>query len=194
MILAATAWHTNADMVLDLRTLGYLNPEDRILDPTYGKGIWWKKWKPAKLVVSAHDFTKLPYASNVFDVATFDPPYVSKGGRKTSGIIEVMDDRYGQVDCPATPQLLQDLINDGLREMNRVVRHRGLVLVKCKDYISSGKLFPGTHHTLCTALELGMRYKDRFEHLSGVGPQPPGRRQIHARRNFSTLLVLEVRK
>jgi hypothetical protein len=75
-------------------------------------------------------------------------------------------------------------------------RPNGVVLVKCKDYIWSGRLFPGTHHTLVHAIELGFTLEDRLEHLSGTGPQPKtnpdgsARGQFHARRNLSTLLVL----
>lgn len=36
---------------------------------------------------------------------------------------------------------------------------------------------------------LGGRKVDRFEYLKPFRPQPAGRRQISARRNYSTLLV-----
>ena len=39
------------------------------------------------------------------------------------------------------------------------------------------------------AVELGSRLVDQL-HLPSYRPQPAGRRQIHARRNYSTLLVL----
>lgn len=81
-----------------------------------------------------------------------------------------------------------------LAEVARVVRHRGLVLVKCQDYITSGRLWPGTHHTTTRGLELGLRLVDRLEYLTSPRPQPSGRRQVHARRNLSTLLVWEVRR
>ena len=71
----------------------------------------------------------------------------------------------------------------------------GLILVKVQDYISSGKFFPGTHYTLTQALNLGCEIVDRFERTQPhPRPQPPGRRQVHARRNLSTLFVLRVPK
>ena len=198
-VLAATAWPTNADMILDLVRLGYLIETDRVLDPTHGLGRWWTKWRPHHLVTSdvdpnkeaqsTADFRDLPFPAESFDVVAYDPPYVCVGGRKTTGI-PGMFDRYGLTNAPTTPARLQRLVNDGLIECHRVVRRRGLILAKCQDYVWGGRLWIGTHHTLTTALSLGMELVDRLEHLSGVRPQPGGRRQVHARRNFSTMLVL----
>lgn len=192
--MAATRWATNAHLIADCARLGYLRAEWITLDPTYGSGTWWKQWRPDLLTVhnrdlDGSDFRSLPcWDDNTFDAIAYDPPYVSKGGRATSGIKE-MDRRYGQEDAPATPALLQDLINDGLTEMARIVKPKGIVLVKCQDYISSGKLWIGTHHTLCHALDLGFTVIDRMEMVTSPRPQPPDRRQVHARRNLSTLLV-----
>jgi hypothetical protein len=91
----------------------------------------------------------------------------------------------------------QLLLNAGLEECIRVVENRGLVLVKCMDYISGGNFFPGTHYTLTHAFTQGCRIVDRLEHLGTPGPQPTTnldgspRRQVHARRNLSTLFVFQ---
>ena len=62
-----------------------------------------------------HDFRSMPFDDNSFDVVAYDPPYAAKGGRDTS-TIDDMDARFGLHDAPATPALLQDLIDDGLTE------------------------------------------------------------------------------
>lgn len=203
-ILAAQQWKNNAELVADLFELGYLDDDVAVLDPTFEGGKWWTVRTPAQLVghrfgdqvlgddgeLRPWDFTDTHYPDDYFDRIAYDPPYVAKGGRKTSGIVE-MDERYGQVDCPATPALLQELIDNGLTEMHRICRPDGLVFVKCQDYVSSGKLWPGSHLTLTHALELDFELVDRLEHVKAApGPQPPGRRQVHARRNVSTLFVL----
>jgi hypothetical protein len=197
-ILAATAWPTNGHLIADVFGLyRYMIGEDPdVLDPTYGKGNWWTIHRPTRLTAPVRadgwDFTAMPGEwTNRFDVVAYDPPYVSVGGRKTTGIAD-MHDAYGLTDAPATPALLQALINDGLNECTRVTRPGGLILVKCQDYISSGKLWIGTHHTLTHALSLGLELVDRLEHHGGVRPQPTGRRVMHARRNLSTLFVLGV--
>jgi tRNA G10 N-methylase Trm11 len=194
-VLAANHWHTNAALILDVVKLGYLRSEWHTLDPTWGRGLWWTLWRPDSLVrhdkytLDDVDFTFLPEPDETFDAVAFDPPYVCMGGRKTTTIPEFYD-RFGLFDAPKSPALLQELIDAGLAEMHRVVKHKGIVLVKCKDYVSSGKLFLGTHHTLTAALNLGFECLDRFEYIarqSGVQSQAA---QVHARRNLSTLFVL----
>ncbi len=192
-VLAAHNWPSNAELILDCSRLGYLQDDWLTLDPTFGKGVWWQLWKPKQLValnrkLDGSDFRKLDYPDNHFDAIAFDPPYCSKGGRSTSGITK-MDERYGQDDAPATPALLQDLINDGLTEMHRLAKPGAIVLTKSMDYVSSGQLWEGTYLTRKHAEELGFKAVDRFEHVGHPGPQPPGRRQVHARRNLSTLYV-----
>lgn len=125
----------------------------------------------------------------------------SKGGRDTSGIVE-MDDRYGLKDAPKTPFAVQCTINDGLRELKRVVRPGGLILAKCQPYISSGKFWAGTHKTWAYAMSLGYEQVDEFVHVGHYRPQPSNRTradgqpavQQHARNNASTLFVFRVKK
>lgn len=195
LILAAHNWASNAELIQDCAALGYLNEDWNILDPTYGKGNWWKLWWPRALVkhdmaLDGTDFRKLPYADNTFDAITYDPPYVSVGGRKTTGM-STMYEAYGLIDAPSSPAELQVLINDGLTEMYRLVKKGGYVLVKNQDYVSSGKLWIGTHWTLSHALELGFTCQDRLEHMGKSRPQPSHARQLHARRNLSTMFVLK---
>ena len=64
------------------------------------------------------------------------------------------------------------------------------------DYISSGKLWLGVHHTLNHALTLPVEVEAIYTHVGKAGPQPQvnrdgsPRRQLHPRNNASTLLVL----
>lgn len=227
-VLAATRWPTNAHLIEDVARLGYLKPTDHVLDPTYGNGVWWKRWTPEALVVPPEgtDFTRLPYDPSTFDAVAFDPPYVATGGRSTTGMVDFAQ-RYGLTDAPRNPALLQRMIDVGLAECRRVVRwpqrrvtDGGVVLVKCQDYVSGGRLWLGTHHTITAALALDFEVVDRLERIGSPRPQPSGRTrecsvclgagagptgwpcvpcdatgrvgtvQQHARRNLSTLLVL----
>ncbi len=151
-VLAAGAWPTNADLIADVARLGYLRKDWRTFDPTYGRGVWWEKWRLDELVIylrdiDGSDFRDLPEPADSFDAVAYDPPYVCVGGRKTSTLPDFQN-RYGLDDAPRTPAGVQALIEEGL------------------DLV------------------------DRFEHVTKIRPQPPGRRQVHARRNLSTLFIL----
>lgn len=194
-VLAAQHWASNAELIYDVACLGYLRKDDHVLDPTFQNGVWWKRFMPDHLTYHTReldptwDFRDMSrYGNDAFDVVAFDPPYVSKGGRSTSGIPE-MDERYGLTDAPSSPAGVQELINDGLAECNRVAKR--IVLVKCQSYISSGRFFPGDYQTWWHATyALGMPLIDRFVHVTKAPrPQPGGRRQVHARNNVSTLFV-----
>lgn len=204
LVRAVARWKTNGHLIADCVRLGYLRPEWETIDPTYGRGNWWTRWRPDQLTTHTRskdgsDFRNLPYRDNVFDAAAYDPPYVCPGGRKTS-TIKGMHKAYGMAD-PAftTPAELQEIMNAGLTEMARIVRPAkarkgpaGIVLMKCKDYVWSGNLWIGTHHTLVHALSLGLDVVDRLTHMGEPGPQSQ-KQQVHARQNASTMFVFRVR-
>lgn len=206
-VLRATYWKSNAELIEACFQLGHLREKWSTLDPTFGKGIWWKKRQPKRLtkhdlILDNTDFRNLPYEDQSFKQIAFDPPYVSIGGRKTSKIKEFYE-RFGLMGAPTSPALLQQLINDGLTEMHRLCKDKGIVLVKCQNYISSGKLHPGVYLTLKHAESLGFVLIDELLHIrKTAGPQPKNRtrkrkdgktvksKQKHARGNVSVLLVL----
>ena len=213
-VLSATAWRTNAELIAAIAPL-YLTRDMHTVDVTYGNGKWWTLWRPDQLV--AHDldptkgdgvdFTALPEADATYDLAAFDPPYVATGGRTTQGAAGVqMAHAFGMSSSGATPADNQALIDAGLAELYRVLRpvarssgrpRAGVALVKCQNYITSGRLWPGVPRTIAAAEAQGFRLEDIIEHLSAAGgPQPQTnpdgtpRRQMHTKRNNTTLLVL----
>lgn len=218
-VLAATYWPTNGHMIADLAKIGYLKKNLLTLDPTYGEGLWWTEWQPSEgklfdhdLKIDGHDFRNLPYRDNYFGQITYDPPYVSVGGRDTSNI-KVMYDAYGLRDAPTSPVKLQKLINEGLTEMYRLVRPArrlasgelsgGIVICKQMNYVSSGKLHLGIFHTMYHAWDLGFEIEAQLFHVrKSGGPQPQNRtkklkngkivksKQQHPHNNVSCALVL----
>lgn len=207
-VRAAHNWRNNGYLIKDIAKI-HFNRSMLTLDPTYGKGVWWQQWRPTilfdhDLALDGHDFRDLPYDDGLFDLITFDPPYVSTGGRDTTKIKEFYE-RYGLHGAPTTPGRLQLLINDGLDEMGRLVRrpsrgHKGgFVVVKSMDYVSSGKLWPGTFHTFEHATEeCGLVMVDRFIHYGEPRMQPKRKRadgkkvrQQHARNNYSVAFVFQ---
>lgn len=185
IIRSADTWRTNAELMATAAELGYLPAP--VLDLTYGRGLWWTRLPDLEVVDAAADFTALPHDDNAYPAVTYDPPYIAMGGRKSSGLPDFQD-RYGLAEAPRSPGELQTkLINPGLAEAARVANR--FVLVKSQNYISSGKLWMGTFHTRVAAAELGLTEVDHFVMVRAPGPQPGGRRQVHARQNYSTLIV-----
>lgn len=189
---------TNAQLVVDLVTLGYIAVDDVVLDPTYGLGRWWRDWMPDELIpldldrskspsgISA-DFTDLRWARTArYDVVTLDPPY-KLNGRPSKGGPADSDADYG-VDVYRTWQQRHALIVAGIHECARVLRPAGRLIVKCQDQVCSGKVRQQTRIFTEAAEAAGCRYVDEL-HVFGGRAQPSGRRQIHARRNYSTALV-----
>ena len=192
-VMAAHAWPTNAHMIEDVARLGYLRKEWRTLDPTYGRGNFWTRWRPDALVTSdiltGVDFRHLPHDDGAFQAVVFDPPY------KLNGTPSNPDIRYG-VGEKATRKERMDLIFDGLDECWRVLRHGGMLLVKCQDQVCGGKVRWQTDDITQQLAFLGMEKTDRLDFLTTPRPQPARTRadgevsgQHHARRNYSTLLV-----
>lgn len=189
-VLAAGPWKNNAEMILGVVELGYIREYDDVVDLTYGRGNWWKKYKPGSLAHSDRwDFTDLPHdLDDRFDVAVFDPPYVSTGGRKTSTIPD-FNDRYGVIDAPRNPYLMHHKNTLGLANAMRVVKPNGLILCKCMDYVSSGELMMASHWLWNEAMDMHLTVQDRFLLVGHARVQPKGRPQKHARNNFSTLYI-----
>jgi hypothetical protein len=79
------------------------------------------------------------------------------------------------------------MIKDGITECARVAKC--YLLVKCMDQISSGKYWSQTQIFTEHAESLGMKLIDVL-HVNGYRSQPKDRRQVHAHRDYSTLLVL----
>lgn len=193
--MLAVAARTNDQLIADVAQVGYLNREWRTLDPTYGAGVFWKLWRPraSKFVACdlvPHkspfgrpvDFRDLPWRARSFRVVVFDPPYKLNGTPD-----EKIDERYG-VHIPTRWRDLMQLCRDGLVEACRV--SRDLVLMKCQDQVCSGKVRWQTRDFADVAAACGFGLRDRFDNLS-YRPQPADRRQVHARHNTSTLLVLQ---
>ena len=186
-IVAAHTWGSNADLITQAcLPLGYVHASRPTLDPTYGYGSWWTGFRPDDL--RAHDldpdksplepadFRDLPYSSEMFRCIAYDPPYVSVGGRDTSGTGEHLD-RYRLVDAPTTPAELQDLMDAGASEMARLLavwdpKHPSYLLYKAQNYISNGSFWDGIYRVCDHAKKIGLRQVDQFEMVGRTGAQP----------------------
>lgn len=191
-VLSAQRWRSNAHLIADVATLGYL--DGTVLDVTYGLGVFWQQWQPDELTAcdldvakspfgKSVDFTQLPFDDHSFDVVVFDPPY-KLNGTPTHGV----DSRYG-VHERTTWQDRHVLIHKGIDECARVARR--FVLLKCMDQVVSGRKRWQTIEFTNYATQKGLHLVDRFDLLVNPRPQPANRRQVHSQGNYSTLLVFK---
>lgn len=142
-IMAVTRYQTNADLIVDVKKLGIFKPGDRVLDATYGNGVWWRKFTPDILFTSdlyegnpqfRFDFCHMPFVSESFDVVAYDPPYKLNG----TGTNRV-DQPYG-VHIPGTREERIQLMRDGFVELSRLVARGGFILVKCQNQVNGGRV------------------------------------------------------
>lgn len=183
----------NAQMIADAQKLGYIG--DRVLDMTYGKGRFWKTAKrPLHFTTNDldrtaeatfhYDFTALPVDwDDYFDTVVFDPPYKLNG----TGGSHPSDAGYGVADSTNTASRI-GLIRMGLNEAYRVCAPKGHIIVKCQDQVVSGRKYWQTMEIAEMGHELGVRLEDML-HVRSYRPQPPGRRQVHSRCDYSTALI-----
>lgn len=187
-IKAIGTWRTNGELIADVARLGYISEDSYTLDPTYGLGNWWTHFRPHQLVthdlkLDGVDFRRLPHQDETFDVVAYDPPYKLNGTPTPE-----VDDRYG-VGEPTHWQDRLILMQVGLKECLRVVRRRGYVLAKCQDQVCSGRVVWQTAMMADAAFDYGAAAWVDHLLMPGGRPQPAGRRQVHAHRNYSSLLV-----
>lgn len=213
-------WLTNAELMVDVAQLGYL--DGRVLDPTWGLGNFWTLFRPRKLV--AHDPFTLDgigvydlvnhHRWESFDSVIVDPPYRLNGRPDPA-----FDGRYGTQERMSVKKRME-LVLDCALIATAFSRH--YALVKCMDQVVSGNVRWQTREvTDLLEAETDFKLIDRFDMLGGR-PQPSKRtkkcpenckgtggvnwstckscdgsgrvpsEQQHANRNASTLLVFEL--
>lgn len=177
-----------------------------IADVTYGTGVFWREVPKGQYKLHATDISmgvdcrKLPYAAGSMDCVVLDPPYMEGLFRKNvsnlagSGTHATFREKYsnGQPteEGPKWHQAVLDLYFRAGQESHRVLKHGGVLIVKCQDEVSANRQRL-THVEIINYYEkLGFYSKDLFV---VVRPNRPGvsriKRQVHARKNHSYFLV-----
>lgn len=193
-IMAFGAWKTNAELVVACRDLGYLDDEHIVWDTTYGKGAFWRRWRPRYLFGSDLDPAKCssihidpvdvrrpPFQPRAMHHIVFDPPYKLNGRPDP-----VVDERYGVAERVNRAGRM-DIITGGVTALADILGD-GYLLVKCMDQVNGGRVRWVTDDVTDAARAGGLTKVDRLD-MPSYRPQPAGRRQVHARRNVSTMLV-----
>ena len=190
---------TNADLIAAIAPL-YIKPDALVVDATYGKGTFWKKYRPERLVahdlytVDGVDFRQQPEADASVDVGVFDPPYTSTGTASKSTVPDLYN-RYGLGAVKGWKALFE--MNAGGLKSSPVPLHPGAyLLVTTGDYVESGKRRWGRQHAVTTCAALGLEQVDEIVHVRRrPGPQPrlnldgTPRRQRTSRQAHTFLLI-----
>ena len=199
-MILSVQYGNNDDLIAEAAKLWIL-PDDHVVDVTYGRGTFWKKYKhPGKF--TAHDLfvgdgvdlRSLPERDSSVDVVVLDPPYIPGGKRLTTTVPDFWD-RYGLDSGPTTPIEVKELLVDGINEAARILVPGGRLFVKCMDYVAAGQLQMSSHDVVSSGIDAGLHVTDYFVHVTGKGLEGRNkdgsvRAQLRSRRAHSFLYVL----
>ena len=184
----------------------------KIADVTWGKGVFWKKVPENQYEVLPSDIATgidcrdLPYEDESLDCVVLDPPYMEGFYRKKnshkagSGTHSAFSEAYSNGD-----EKNDDSQNNGTKkwhaavtdmyfkagfEAHRVLKKKGILIVKCQDEVSAGKQWL-THVEIINEYEKYDFYsKDLFIIVRANKPSVSRlKRQVHARKNHSYFLI-----
>lgn len=174
------------------------------LDPTYGRGSFYSPadikpptfaydnnseltsatTSPAtyRKVVQLGDATQLPHPDGSIASIMFDPPFL-----RTTGKGSVLKDRFGSYP---SMNALWKFYAKAIWEFCRVLKPKGVLIVKCQNTVMSGKQWWSVNYLRNLASEYGLVLIDEFvllaKHRMG---QHNLKKQRHARKYHSYFLV-----
>jgi hypothetical protein len=180
----------------------YVRPGSVVADVTYGKGVFWRNVAPGAYKLRATDIQdgvdcrKLPYKNGKLDCVVFDPPYMhSPGGTAHTSTHAAFETHYrnnlcGNQTTSKYHEAVLDLYKDGGREAYRILKNKGVFIVKCQDEVCANRQ-RFTHVEIMRAYEeIGFVAEDLFVIVRSNRPGVSRMvRQVHARKNHSYFLV-----
>lgn len=182
--------------ILDL----YVAPGSTVADVTYGKGVFWRHVPVDRYgllpsdIQSGVDCRDLPYDDGGIDCVVLDPPYMhSPGG--SAHTESPFEDHYrnngsGNRTSSKYHEAVLELYRDAGKEAYRVLRDRGVLIVKCQDEVCSNRQ-RFTHIEIIAAYaDMGFIAEDLFIAMRNNRPGVSRAvRQVHARKNHSYFVV-----
>lgn len=199
--LVVSAYAQGNDQVFP-RVLGlYVKPGSVVADVTFGKGVFWRRIPPDAYDLRASDIRDgvdcrdLPYQDSEIDCGVLDPPYMhSPGGTAHEGHrpfeSHYRNNATGNRTGSKYHEAVLDLYLGAGQEAHRVLRDRGVLIVKCQDEVCANRQ-RFTHVEIVTAYEsMGFVAEDLFVVVRNNRPGVSRViRQVHARKNHSYFLV-----
>lgn len=201
----------NAEVFPNILKL-YVPINSKIADVTYGKGVFWKNVAKDDYELSATDVSmgidcrNLPYEKESFDAVVLDPPYMEGFYRKfskqkaASGTHSAFAEAYsngneknGDTENSGTKKwhaAVTDMYFKAGKEAHRILKKKGILIVKCQDEVSAGKQWLTHVEIINKYEEFGFYTKDLFVVVRNNRPSVSRLiTQKHARKNHSYFLV-----
>lgn len=196
----------NAEVFPEILSL-HVPVGSKIADVTYGSGVFWRNvdLEQYELVPSdiadGVDCRDLPYEDGSFDALVLDPPYMegllrtNKDHKAGSGTHAAFRNYYSNGDeadekAPKWHGAVTDLYYKAGKEAHRVLKDKGVLIVKCQDEVSANRQWL-THVEIINHYDsLGFYAKDLFvivrQNKAGIARL---KKQVHARKNHSYFLI-----
>ncbi|MCK4794519.1 MAG: hypothetical protein KAV87_62900 [Desulfobacteraceae bacterium] len=184
----------------------------KVADVTWGKGVFWKKIPKNDYQVFGTDIAmgvdcrNLPYEGASFDCVVVDPPYMEgfyrkklehKAGSGTHSSFASAYSNGDEVNSDASNTgtkkwhaAVTDMYFKAGKEAYRILRKKGVLIVKCQDEVSAGKQWLTHVEIINEYHRLGFYAKDLFVVVRTNKPAVSRlKKQVHARKNHSYFLV-----
>lgn len=195
-----SVYTSNFDCIKNIMEL--YNIERFDLDCTYSKGNFWKNLPeplhktdlfPVNDSVIMANSESLPFGNDSMSNIMYDPPFVISGksykeNKDGSSIIAKRFEGY------STYEKLTKNYYGTLKELHRVCKPNGFVVMKCQDTVSGGKQFFTHVNVINMGYGIGFYPRDLFILTNNVRLNSFGgkwKKQMHARKYHSYFIVFE---
>lgn len=193
----------NADLFAEVSRI-YFKENDKILDMTYGLGVFYRRINCNQFQITKndidpqrgdihYDFRNIPIQDNTFDIIVLDPPYAGRSGSPIKGSIDRGYNIYSRSFEQGIfgHEAVIDMYKAGLIEANRLVKPKGLIMVKTQDEIMGGVQRRSHIEIFDFAKQLGLIDEDLFVLVQNGTPTMRHDYQLHARKNNSFLWIFK---
>jgi ubiquinone/menaquinone biosynthesis C-methylase UbiE len=149
---------------------------------------------PEKAVDFQADCRSLPYRTNTLDAVIFDPPYMHTPGGTAHVDHQNYEEYYGNNSAYGSQAKSHEAVLElyllAAREAYRVLKPRGVYIVKCQDEVCAGKQRLTHVEIINELVTYGFLVEDLFVLLRNGKPGVSRiLKQQHARKNHSYFLV-----
>lgn len=189
----------------------FVKEGSRVADVSFGRGVFWRLVDTSRYQVLRSDVSlekghgtsplslvanarHLPYATASMDAVVFDPPYMHTPGGTAHVNHQNYENYYSNNAANGMEskyhEAVLDLYDAAAVEAYRVLRDKGVYIVKCQDEVCANKQRLTHVEIINELVSMGFIIDDLFV-LTRTGKPGVSRllKQKHARKNHSYFLV-----